>query len=115
MIRDADPGISVTTKIVEGIPDVAIVEEAQSWNADLIAFGSHGYDRRRRVVLGSVARAVAAMAFCSVQLSAPSTDRARWIRCVIAQAMRRSFWRNHNGQREAGAVCSSGEHTNRRS
>ena len=115
MIRAADPGISVTTKIVEGIPDVAIVEEAQSWNADLIAFGSHGYDRRRRVVLGSVARAVAAMAFCSVQLVRAKHRSSTLDPLRDCTSERRSFWRNHNGQREAGAVCSSGEHTNRRS
>jgi nucleotide-binding universal stress UspA family protein len=68
MIRDADPGITVTTKILEGIPKDAIVEEAKSWGADLIVLGSHGYSRARRVVLGSVAAAVVATAPCSVQV-----------------------------------------------
>jgi nucleotide-binding universal stress UspA family protein len=68
IIRDADPGISVTTKIIEGIPNDAIVEEAQNWGADLIVLGSHGYGRVRRVVLGSVAAAVVAKAPCSVQV-----------------------------------------------
>ena len=68
IIRDADPGISVTTKIIEGVPKDAIVEEAQSWGADLIVLGSHGYGRVRRVVLGSVASAVVAKAPCSVQV-----------------------------------------------
>jgi nucleotide-binding universal stress UspA family protein len=68
MIRDADPGISVATKIIEGIPEDAIVEEARSWGADLIVLGSHGYGRMRRVVLGSVAGAVVAKAPCSVQV-----------------------------------------------
>lgn len=67
-IRDADPGISVTTKIIEGVPKDAIIEEAQSWGADLIVLGSHGYGRVRRVVLGSVAGAVVAKAPCSVQV-----------------------------------------------
>ena len=68
MIRETYPNVSVTTKIIEGIPKDAIVEEAQSWGADLIVLGSHGYGRVRRVVLGSVAAAVVAKAPCSVQV-----------------------------------------------
>jgi nucleotide-binding universal stress UspA family protein len=68
MIRDADPGIRVTTKIVEGLPKDTIVQEAEDWGADLIVLGSHGYGRARRVVLGSVASAVVAKAPCSVQV-----------------------------------------------
>jgi nucleotide-binding universal stress UspA family protein len=68
LIRDANPSISVATKIIEGIPEEAIVEEAQSWGADLIVLGSHGYGRVRRVVLGSVAGSVVAQAPCSVQV-----------------------------------------------
>jgi nucleotide-binding universal stress UspA family protein len=68
MIREANPGVSVTTKIIEGIPHDAIVEEAQEWGADLIVLGSHGHGRVRRVILGSVAGAVVAKAPCSVQV-----------------------------------------------
>jgi nucleotide-binding universal stress UspA family protein len=68
MIREANPGVSVTTKIIEGIPHDAIVEEAQEWGADLIMLGSHGHGRVRRVILGSVAGAVVAKAPCSVQV-----------------------------------------------
>jgi nucleotide-binding universal stress UspA family protein len=68
MIREANPGVSVSTKIIEGIPHDAIVEEAQEWGADLIVLGSHGHGRVRRVILGSVAGAVVAKAPCSVQV-----------------------------------------------
>ena len=68
LIRDAAPGRRVTTKIVEGIPKDAIVQEAEDWGADLIVMGSHGYGRFRRMVLGSVAGAVVAGAPCSVQV-----------------------------------------------
>jgi nucleotide-binding universal stress UspA family protein len=68
LIRDAAPNVSVTTKIVEGIPKEAIVQEAEDWGADLIVLGSHGYGRLRRTVLGSVAGAVVAKAPCSVQV-----------------------------------------------
>ena len=68
LIRDAAPGVRVTTKIVEGTPQEAIVQEAEEWGADLIVLGSHGYGRFRRTVLGSVAGAVVAKAPCSVQV-----------------------------------------------
>jgi nucleotide-binding universal stress UspA family protein len=68
MIRAANSDVSVTTKIVEGIPKDAIVEEAQRWGADLIVLGSHGYGRVRRLMLGSVAAAVVAKAPCSVEV-----------------------------------------------
>ena len=68
LIRNANPDMTVVTKITEGIPTDAIVEEAQSWGADLIVLGSHGYGRARRVILGSVAGAVVAKAPCSVQV-----------------------------------------------
>jgi nucleotide-binding universal stress UspA family protein len=68
MIRDANPNVGVTTKIIEGVRKDAIVEEAQSWGADLIVLGSHGYCCVRRVVLGSVAAAVVAKAPSSVQV-----------------------------------------------
>jgi nucleotide-binding universal stress UspA family protein len=68
MVRAAYPDVSVTTKIIEGVPKEAIVEEARSWGADLIVLGSHGYGRVRRVLLGSVAAAVVAKAPCSVQV-----------------------------------------------
>ena len=68
IVREADSNVSVTTKIVDGVPKEAIVEEARSWGADLIVLGSHGYGRVRRVLLGSVAAAVVATAPCSVQV-----------------------------------------------
>jgi nucleotide-binding universal stress UspA family protein len=68
VIRDAAPAVTVTTKIVEGVPKDMIVQEARDWGADLIVLGSHGYGRMRRMVLGSVASAVVAKAPCSVQV-----------------------------------------------
>jgi nucleotide-binding universal stress UspA family protein len=67
-IRRSRPGIVVTSKILEGIPRNAIVEEAAEWSADLIVLGSHGYGRIRRMLLGSVAGAVVANAPCSVEV-----------------------------------------------
>jgi nucleotide-binding universal stress UspA family protein len=68
-IRTKAPHLLVTTKVVEGNPKDAIVEEAREWAADLIVVGSHGYGRLKRMVLGSVAGAVVASAPCSVHVA----------------------------------------------
>jgi nucleotide-binding universal stress UspA family protein len=68
LIRETAPAVTVTTKIMEGVPKDMIVQEANDWGADLIVMGSHGQGRVRRMVLGSVASAVVAKAPCSVQV-----------------------------------------------
>jgi nucleotide-binding universal stress UspA family protein len=68
LIRDAAPDVIVTTKVMEGVPKDAIVQEANDWAADLIVLGSHGHGRVRRLLLGSVASSVVANAPCSVQV-----------------------------------------------
>lgn len=44
----------------------AIVDDAQSWGADLIVLGSHGYGFVKRMLIGSVSDAVVKYAPCSV-------------------------------------------------
>ena len=73
-IARAAPEVTITTRILEGNPKDVIVEEARTWNADLIVLGSHGYGRLRRMVLGSVAGAVVANARCSVQVAREKRD-----------------------------------------
>ena len=73
-IARAAPEVTVTTRILEGNPKDVIVEEARTWNADLIVLGSHGYGRFRRMMLGSVAGAVVANAPCSVQVAREKRD-----------------------------------------
>jgi nucleotide-binding universal stress UspA family protein len=60
--------LNVTTETIEGLPKQAIVEEAESWGADLIVLGSHGYGTWERLLLGSVSQAVSAHAPCSVEI-----------------------------------------------
>ena len=52
----------------EGDPRATILDDAKSWGADLIILGSHGRHGLDRIVLGSVAEAVAAHSHCSVQV-----------------------------------------------
>jgi nucleotide-binding universal stress UspA family protein len=67
-IRAAHPGLRVTTKVVEGPPKTAIVDEASAWHADLIVVGAHGAGATRRLLLGSVSQTVALHAPCSVEI-----------------------------------------------
>ena len=54
-------GVDAETALLEtwgGILAKAIVEDAQSWNADLIVMGTHGYGGLTHMLLGSVAEGV---------------------------------------------------------
>jgi nucleotide-binding universal stress UspA family protein len=55
-------------KAIMGSPKGVIVDEAESWNADLIVVGSHGYPTWERLLLGSVSQAVVSHAKCSVEV-----------------------------------------------
>jgi nucleotide-binding universal stress UspA family protein len=58
--------VQVTTSVFAGSPPRAIVEEAETWGADLIVVGSHGYGFWGRIIIGSVSQAVINHAPCSV-------------------------------------------------
>lgn len=62
----AGKDFSVSTKILAGPVARSIVEEAESWKADLIVLGSHGYGFWKRAWLGSVTDRVMSHAHCSV-------------------------------------------------
>src|SRR5215475_6106964 len=72
-----------TTKTLKGDPKIAILDEAEHWGADLIVVGTHGYNALERLWLGSVSRAVASHAKCSVQIA-----RRREVREAGGEAMR---------------------------
>jgi nucleotide-binding universal stress UspA family protein len=63
-----NPALTVSSDIREGKPHDVIVQEAQTWGADLIVLGSHGYGPIRRALLGSVAAAVAVEAPSAVEI-----------------------------------------------
>jgi nucleotide-binding universal stress UspA family protein len=59
-------GIDVETKILEGYPPEAIVEQAREIGADLVAMGTHGRSAVKRLLLGSTAERVLPLAPCPV-------------------------------------------------
>jgi nucleotide-binding universal stress UspA family protein len=70
-------------KTLKGDPKMAILDEAERWGADLIVVGAHGYTALQRLWLGSVSRAVASHATCSVEVA-----RRREARGADGKAMR---------------------------
>lgn len=63
-----DKTLKVSTDIVEGNAQSAILDEAEKWGADLIMLGSHGYTGLRRLLLGSISQNIASHAHCSVEI-----------------------------------------------
>jgi len=65
--------LRITREVATGHPKHVILSDAESWPADLIVVGSHGYRGLTRLWLGSVSQAVASHAKCSVEIvRAPS-------------------------------------------
>jgi nucleotide-binding universal stress UspA family protein len=60
--------LAVTAKVLFGAPKDTILEESETFGADLIMVGSHGYGMIERVLLGSVSQSVALHAKCSVEI-----------------------------------------------
>lgn len=60
--------ISVEGQFSPGLPRSVILDEAESWGADLIVVGSHGHRAWERFLLGSVSQSVVAHAKCSVEV-----------------------------------------------
>ena len=56
----------LSTEVIMGPPQRAIVERAEEWGADWIIVGSHGYGFWSRAMLGSVSSSVVHHAPCSV-------------------------------------------------
>lgn len=60
--------ITIDGAVLPGPPRAVILDEAESWGADLIVLGSHGYRAWERFLLGSVSQAVVSHAKCSVEV-----------------------------------------------
>lgn len=68
-LNDAsDKTLKINHEIIGGPAGQVIVEEAESWGADLIVVGSRGLGAWSRLMLGSVSSAVVHHAKCSVEI-----------------------------------------------
>jgi nucleotide-binding universal stress UspA family protein len=61
-------GFATSETVERGDPKSVILDEAETWRADLIVLGSHGLKGLNRFLLGSVSDAVSRHAACSVQV-----------------------------------------------
>jgi nucleotide-binding universal stress UspA family protein len=71
-----DKTIAIDGQCIPGPPRTVILDEAETWGADLIVVGSHGYRAWERFLLGSVSHSVVSHAKCSVEVvRCPDTVR----------------------------------------
>jgi nucleotide-binding universal stress UspA family protein len=63
-----DTTTTITGKCLPGPARPVILDEAESWGADLMMVGSHGHGRLERFLLGSVSQSVVSHAKCSVEV-----------------------------------------------
>lgn len=63
-----DKTFRISSQIILGSAKQAIVEEAESWDADLIVMGSRGLGAWDRLLLGSVSSSVIHHSKCSVEI-----------------------------------------------
>ncbi len=68
IIKEKNPSLSISTKVINESPKYGILKEAETFTADLIVVGSHGQGALSRFLLGSVSQAVALHADCSVEI-----------------------------------------------
>ena len=64
----SNKSLALSSLLVPGSPRATILDDAESWGADLIVLGSHGYRAWKRFLLGSVSQAVVSHAKCSVEV-----------------------------------------------
>jgi nucleotide-binding universal stress UspA family protein len=63
-----ETGLPITTAVLTGDPKTTIVSEATRLNADFVVIGPHSTHGVMQFLLGGVARAVARLAPCSVEI-----------------------------------------------
>jgi nucleotide-binding universal stress UspA family protein len=60
--------LRVSAAVLDGRAKRVIVDEARRWGADLVVLGTHGFGPLKRLLRGSVSRAVARHAPCQVEI-----------------------------------------------
>jgi nucleotide-binding universal stress UspA family protein len=68
IIKEKNPALSISTKVIDESPKQGILNEAETFDADLIVVGSHGQGALSRFLIGSVSHSVALHADCSVEI-----------------------------------------------
>ena len=68
VLKSKNEEFIITTSVVSGLPKSAILEKAESFDADLIVVGSQGQGAFSRFLLGSVSQYLATHAKCSVMI-----------------------------------------------
>jgi nucleotide-binding universal stress UspA family protein/predicted transcriptional regulator len=69
MMEISEAGLAVSSRIIEGDPKRALIEEADAWGANCIFIGSRGLNGAlQRFFLGSVSTGVVTNASCSVEV-----------------------------------------------
>ena len=68
LIKTFGDQMEVYGDAVNGSPRQVIVDEANSWGADLIVLGAYGHGALKRFLLGSVSHAVVQHSMCSVEI-----------------------------------------------
>lgn len=66
--------IAISTEVLAGSPESAIVERAEETGTDIIVVGSHGYRAWERLLIGSVSDSVVHHAPCSVLVVRPKKN-----------------------------------------
>ena len=73
----SNKSLELSSLVTPGSPRATILDDAESWGADLIVLGSHGYSAWKRFLLGSVSQAVVSHAKCSVEVVRCSSPEER--------------------------------------
>ncbi|MBX3075573.1 universal stress protein [Candidatus Obscuribacterales bacterium] len=73
-LRRLFPNAHVEEVVLNGHAGEVIIEDAVSWQADLVVAGSHGKRGLRRFMLGSVAAAISNNSPCSVLIIRPEHE-----------------------------------------
>lgn len=78
----AAAGARATTRLLNGPPKQALLEEAKRYGATLIALGTHGHSRLSELLVGGVTGPVLRDAACSILVARPSANDAVFPRSI---------------------------------
>jgi len=68
LLHKKNPFITISKRVINGVPKNVILDEADTFGADSIIVGSHGHGIVERFLIGSVSLAVTLHAKCSVEI-----------------------------------------------